>query len=88
MLQRDRETLPQLQAANRCYDLEDYTITSGQLLKALPNRYIKQLMRDAGLKVRVDGVGNTYGLWEGTDLNSGTNHYHTFSRILASLKRF
>lgn len=28
-------------------------------------------MKDAGLKIRVDAVGNTFGLWEGTDPHSG-----------------
>lgn len=34
-------------------------------------RYIKQLMVEAGLKIRVDAVGNTYGLWEGSDPSLG-----------------
>jgi len=29
--------------------------------------YVRGLMQDAGLRVRVDAVGNLYGLWPGTD---------------------
>ena len=28
-------------------------------------------MEEAGLQVRVDAIGNTYGLWEGSDPNLG-----------------
>lgn len=35
------------------------------------SRMIKQLMEDAGLVVREDAVGNTYGLWQGSDPPAG-----------------
>jgi len=31
------------------------------------SRYISSLMQEAGMEVRVDSVGNLYGLWEGSD---------------------
>jgi ureidoglycolate amidohydrolase len=33
--------------------------------------YIKQLMTDAGLAIREDVMGNTFGRWEGSDSSSG-----------------
>lgn len=37
----------------------------------MSSRYIKELMSEAGLKISVDAVGNTYGLWEGSDPSLG-----------------
>ena len=37
----------------------------------LVHRHLKALMEDAGLTVRVDAVGNTYGRWQGSDSSAG-----------------
>ena len=34
-------------------------------------RKIKELMKDAGLTIREDAVGNTFGRWEGSDKQAG-----------------
>lgn len=34
-------------------------------------RYIIRLMEDAGLQVQIDAIGNTYGMWEGSDPTLG-----------------
>jgi ureidoglycolate amidohydrolase len=34
-------------------------------------RYVKELMADAGLDVREDGMGNIFGRWHGTDPHAG-----------------
>ena len=41
------------------------------LNELLLGRYIMKLMQDAGLTIRVDAVGNTFGLWEGSDPGAG-----------------
>lgn len=48
-----------------------YENFSNNFLKRKSGRYIKALMEKAGLKITVDAVGNTYGLWEGSDPSLG-----------------
>ena len=40
--------------------------------RRLQCRHLWGLMEDAGLKVRADAVGNTYGRWQGSDSSAGT----------------
>lgn len=63
-----------------CFTILKLGITDGQtqhrlLTAAVWNRYIKQLMVEAGLKVQIDAIGNTFGLWEGSEPNSGEGAY-------------
>lgn len=46
------------------------------------NRRIKELMTDAGLSVREDAVGNTFGRWEGSQKGAGERFFVIGSDLL------
>lgn len=71
-------TLPSLQLGGISSALQMQMVTYPRLVRhrhlctcARLHRYIKQLMRDAGLSIREDAMGNIFGRLEGSDPEAG-----------------